>query len=200
MRESAGGLVSILTLAFAISWLLWLPQVLTSNDLARLPEATGALGVLAPSGPLIAAFWLTSRQSGLAGARILWKRGWSLDLDRIWLLPTILLMPIASLITVAVLTLMGQSIPWEFGIPLTALVPNFVFINLLNVLPEEYGWRGYALGPMLRRRSALTASLILGATWGLWHLPLHFIDGTVQSAIPVYQFVLQQMHLAVLYT
>ena len=36
--------------------------------------------------------------------------------------------------------------------------------------------------------------------WGLWHLPLHFIDGTVQSAIPVYQFVLQQMVLAIFYT
>jgi hypothetical protein len=35
------------------------------------------------------------------------------------------------------------------------------------------------------------------AFWGLWHLPLHFIEGTVQSTIPVYQFVLQQMVLAI---
>ena len=56
-----------------------------------------------------------------------------------------------------------------------------------------------------RRRSSEAealrkASLVLGALWGLWHLPLHFIEGTVQSAIPVYQFVLQQMVLAVFYT
>ncbi|MCP4424766.1 MAG: CPBP family intramembrane metalloprotease, partial [Chloroflexi bacterium] len=36
--------------------------------------------------------------------------------------------------------------------------------------------------------------------WGLWHLPLHFMDGTVQEIIPIYQFVLQQMVLAIIYT
>jgi hypothetical protein len=36
----------------------------------------------------------------------------------------------------------------------------------------------------------------------LWHLPLFFIEGTVQSraAIPLWEFVLQTMGLAVLYT
>ena len=100
----------------------------------------------------------------------------------------------------AVMTLVGLPIEWEFAPPWQALVPTFFVILLLNALPEEYGWRGYALGPMLNRSSALTASLILGLLWGLWHLPLHFIEGTVQSAIPVYQFVLQQMVLAIFYT
>jgi membrane protease YdiL (CAAX protease family) len=40
-------------------------------------------------------------------------------------------------------------------------------ILLLNALPEEYGWRGYALGPMLNRSSALGASLILGSLWAI---------------------------------
>ena len=53
---------------------------------------------------------------------------------------------------------------------------------------------------MLTRFNALTASLILGLICGLWHLPLHFIEGTVQYGIPVYQFFLQQMLLAILYT
>jgi hypothetical protein len=188
------------TLAFAISWLLWLPQVLTSNGLAQLPESTGILGMFAPFGPFMAAFWLTWRQRRGAGVITLLKRGWSLDFDKKWLLPTVLLMPAVSLVTVALMVLMGQSIQWEAGVPWQALVPTFVMILLLNALPEEYGWRGYALGQMLGRRSALTASLILGLLWGLWHLPLHFIDGTVQSAIPVYEFVLQQMVLAVFYT
>jgi membrane protease YdiL (CAAX protease family) len=117
-----------------------------------------------------------------------------------WLLPTIFLMPAVGLTTVAVMTLAGLSIQWESAPPWQALVPTFFVILLLNALPEEYGWRGYALGPMLNRSSALAASLILGLLWGLWHLPLHFIDGTVQSAIAVYQFIIQQMVLAVLYT
>ncbi|MFN2212296.1 MAG: CPBP family intramembrane glutamic endopeptidase [Anaerolineales bacterium] len=80
------------------------------------------------------------------------------------------------------------------------MLPTFIVIYLLNALPEEYGWRGYALGPMLTRFNALTASLILGLIWGSWHLPLHFIEGTVQYGIPVYQFFLQQLLLAIFYT
>jgi hypothetical protein len=46
----------------------------------------------------------------------------------------------------------------------------------------------------------LASSLVLRTIRGLWHLPLHFIEGTVQSAIPAYQFVGQQMVLAIFYT
>jgi membrane protease YdiL (CAAX protease family) len=166
----------------------------------QLPEFVGLLGMFAPFGPFVAAFWLTGRQSEREGIRQLLKRGWSLDFDWKWLLPTILLMPAVSLVTVAVMLFIELPIQWGYGVPWQVLAPTFFMILLLNALPEEYGWRGYALGRMLRRRSALTASLILGAIWGLWHLPLHFIAGTVQSAIPVYQFVLQQMVLAVFYT
>ena len=115
-----------------------------------------------------------------------------------------LLIPLASLVTLAAMALIGLSVQWEFAPPWQALAPTFVIILLLNALPEEYGWWGFALGRMLGRipgrGHALVASLILGAIWGLWHLPLHFIEGTVQSALPVYEFVLQQMVLAIFYT
>ena len=65
---------------------------------------------------------------------------------------------------------------------------------------EEFGWRGYALDRLQNGRNALTASLVLGLIWGRWHLPLFLIDGTVQQAIPAWQFILQQILLAVLYT
>jgi len=156
--------------------------------------------MFAPFGPFVAALWLTGQHSGREEVRRLLKRGWSLDFDKRWLLPTLLLMPAVGLITVVVMALLQLPIQWEFAPPWPALVPTFFMILLLNALPEEYGWRGYVLGPMLDRSSALVASLILGLLWGLWHLPLHFIEGTVQSAIPVYQFVIQQMVLAILYT
>ncbi len=36
--------------------------------------------------------------------------------------------------------------------------------------------------------------------WGLWHLPLHFIAGTTQAAIPVWEYLAQTILLSVLYT
>ncbi|MCP4289313.1 MAG: CPBP family intramembrane metalloprotease, partial [Gammaproteobacteria bacterium] len=58
----------------------------------------------------------------------------------------------------------------------------------------------FALDRLQLRWNALTASLILGFLWGLWHLPMHFMEGTTQAIIPVYQFILKQMVGAVLYT
>ncbi len=51
--------------------------------------------------------------------------------------------------------------------------------NLLlgGSLGEEVGWRGFLLPQLLRRNSPLTASLILGVVWALWHLPIDIYAG-----------------------
>jgi membrane protease YdiL (CAAX protease family) len=40
-------------------------------------------------------------------------------------------------------------------------------------LGEEAGWRGYFLPRLLGRLQTLTASLILGLIWAIWHVPLY---------------------------
>lgn len=65
---------------------------------------------------------------------------------------------------------------------------------------EELGWRGFAL-PMLQRRfGALTASVILGVIWGVWHLPSFFISGMHQTAYSIPAFIVGTVALAVLVT
>jgi uncharacterized protein len=51
-----------------------------------------------------------------------------------------------------------------------------VFILILGPLPEEIGWRGYALPGLLRRWSPATATLLLAVAWSLWHVPLFFMS------------------------
>ncbi|WP_062466816.1 CPBP family intramembrane glutamic endopeptidase [Demequina maris] len=195
-----GELLAFFVLAFAISWAAWLPSVLDSTGVLDLPDAVGILGIVGPFGPFIAAIVLTRRAGGGPAVRALLRRGWSGGFAPRWLVPTLLLAPAMALVTVAVMAVTGQEITWDDGLPLVAIVPTFLMILLLNAAPEEYGWRGFALGPMLRYHRPLTASVMLGAAWGVWHLPLHLIDGTVQAAIPIHEFVLQQIVLAVLYT
>ena len=93
-----------------------------------------------------------------------------------------------------------QTTGWTAPTLLTAVV-TFVTILFIGGRLEEFGWRGYALDRMQTGQNAVIASLVLGLFWGVWHLPLFFIEGTVQSraAIPIWEFVLQTMVLAVLY-
>ena len=50
-------------------------------------------------------------------------------------------------------------------------------------IPEELGWRGYALPKLLERRSPLAASLIIGVLWGSLHLALH-MPGMMSADLP----------------
>jgi len=187
-------------ITFAISWLLWMPQVMKYNGFPELPDIVGLPGMFAPFGPAVAAFYLVWKEDGKEGIKTLWLRGWELNFKRTWLIPAILLGPVTALITVVILTGVQGSFSWEYGVPAAMIVPIFLLIFFTNALPEEYGWRGFALDPLQKRTNALGASLILGTIWALWHLPLFFIEGTTQAAIPMYQYFLQTIVLAIIYT
>jgi uncharacterized protein len=49
---------------------------------------------------------------------------------------------------------------------------------------EELGWRGILQPKLEKAINYLPSVLIVGITWSIWHLPLWFIKGTVQSSFP----------------
>lgn len=48
-------------------------------------------------------------------------------------------------------------------------------------LSEEPGWRGTAYPRMRATMGRFRIALVLGVIWAVWHMPLFFIDGTVQN-------------------
>lgn len=187
-------------LTFAISWLLWLPGLLRANGFGELPEIVGLPGMFAVLGPAIAAFILVGRESGRAGMGRLLRRAFATDFAKGWWLPTLLLLPIIGLLTAVILWLLGEHpMAWVPPSLATALITMLIILFIGGGL-EEFGWRGYALDRMQNGHNAISASLLLGLIWGLWHLPLFFMDGTVQANIPIWQFIIQQMVLAIFYT
>lgn len=71
---------------------------------------------------------------------------------------------------------------WFLATP-AIIIPWALFILIFGPLPEELGWRGYALEHLQGRWSALVASSIVGALWALWHLPQFFVEGTYQYGL-----------------
>ena len=65
-----------------------------------------------------------------------------------------------------------------FELPSISFVATYVAAVVFGVsalfaagIGEEPGWRGFAL-PRIQRYRPLRGSLLLGALWGVWHLPL----------------------------
>lgn len=53
---------------------------------------------------------------------------------------------------------------------------SFVVAFFVGGGQEELGWRGFALPRLQETYSAVSASLVIGAVWALWHLPLFLLD------------------------
>jgi membrane protease YdiL (CAAX protease family) len=125
---------------------------------------------------------MTWRVEGRPGLKDLWSRATRFNLGWKWYL-TVVLIPIlaAGLSAVAYLFRGGAFVESPLLIQPLNLIGFTVLIFLGGPISEEFGWRGFALDRLLTRWNAMSASLILGVLWALWHLPLFFIPGTFQQ-------------------
>jgi membrane protease YdiL (CAAX protease family) len=90
-----------------------------------------------------------------------------------WYGVALLLTPALVLLAALGQRLFGGNLP---PYPWAGLGPALV-VGLIVGLGEEPGWRGYLLPALQRRHRVLTASLIVGLVWGMWHLPMLVLVG-----------------------
>jgi uncharacterized protein len=64
---------------------------------------------------------------------------------------------------------------------------------------EEFGWRGYLLPALAPWFGWRIASVIIGAIWALWHVPLFYMAGTAQSHMPMALFTASSVALSVIF-
>jgi len=77
---------------------------------------------------------------------------------------------------------------------------NVLLIFLVGgSLSEEFGWRGFALPALQSRWGWRVASLVLGLIWAVWHLPLFYSAGNLQSHWPFGWFALSVIASSVLF-
>jgi hypothetical protein len=65
---------------------------------------------------------------------------------------------------------------------------------------EELGWRGVAQPILQRHMAPIWAGMVIGAIWGLWHLPAFFLAGVVYADWHFLPFFIGNVTLAVLVT
>ncbi|MEM3403732.1 MAG: type II CAAX endopeptidase family protein [Nitrososphaeria archaeon] len=197
---------SYFLVAFVFSWLFWIPQALVSTGLLSIPSifADFLFSPFNPAafGPLVSAFVLTYLSEGRRGVKNLLRRGVDYKFDKKWYFPIFLLFPIITGSALLLTILSGEALP-ELSVlsnPLLIAI-GFVYIFFLGgPFQEEWGWRGYALDRLQAKRNALVSSLVLGVLWGAWHLPLFFIEGTIQSQTPIWGFMILIICGTILFT
>jgi uncharacterized protein len=167
-------------IAYAGSWLIWLPLALSEDGTGLLPFSSPLLlatfGFAAFLGPFLSGFVMTGATEGRAGIGRLLRRFvlWRVGLG--WYLFVLLGAP--SILALAAVLLPGALGSIEGLAPLAPLplLILFVFVFFLGgPLAEEPGWRGFALPRLQRLYGPLVGSLILAPLWALWHLPLFFV-------------------------
>jgi uncharacterized protein len=177
-------LIAFFVLAYLLSW--WIYPLLKFSPL---------LGIFGLFGPALAAIIMAAVVEGKSGVKALLSRAvrWRVGLP--WYVIALGLPTVLSLVTAGLSYLLGTSESVRVG----TLAPVELVLFVL-VVGEELGWRGYALPLLLEKRSALTASLILGVLWGLWHLPTFLVPGTPQYGLPLTAFVILTIEYSILMT
>lgn len=154
-------------LTFLISWAGAL--AVAAPHLIRhqpLPNMTGILMFPAMLlGPSLSGIVLTRMAGGKSGLRTLFSQMVRARIALRWY---------AALLVPPILVLAVLFVLEAFVSPVYA--PNRFFLGILFGIPagflEEIGWTGYAFPRMRSERNGLTASILLGLLWALWHLPV----------------------------
>lgn len=196
-------------LTLAITYCIGLPVAAVSHGLLPV-DIPVSIGALALWGPALAAIILSALQSGRSGLRELLGPLFYWRVGILWYVVALLAPAAIAFAALGAHAILGGALP-RFPAPLPEefdqgsgptvavylLLPVFF---ILFSMGEEIGWRGYALPRLQVTYSALSASLLIGVVWAVWHLPLFLMGGTTQSQIPISWYLPSTLAIAVLFT
>ncbi|GIG39207.1 CPBP family intramembrane glutamic endopeptidase [Cellulomonas phragmiteti] len=197
-------LLSFFVLALGMSWLAWIPYILSNHGLGvwdfTFPGDSGGqlLGMLpgAYLGPIGSALLVTAIADGRPGLRAWARRLWNWKVSWKWYAGILLGVPGAIILSGLVLTGGQMTLVSATVVPglVAGMVVGLIFQMVTTGLAEEPGWRDFALPRMQRLVGAPVAAVVIGVLWGVWHLPLFLTawgqwDGTAVPWFRPFVFV-----------
>lgn len=193
-------LLPFLLLTFAITWgLVGIYVIAPDWAEASFGAISGShpFFFLATWAPAISAILLVLSFAGMRGLKAFFSR------LLLWRCPGSFVAFIAlgiPLVFMAGSLLKGGGIlapvPPEGAGALLAVLLMMLFLGPI----EEFGWRGVAQPILQRHVAPLCAGAIIGAIWGIWHLPAFFLAGTVFGSWNFLPFFIGNVTLAILVT
>ena len=199
-------------LAFAVSWAIVIPQAAAGRGLINI-QLPGAVGFLSPLAPMLAAVLMSWREGGTAELKRLLR---SLLVWRVaprWYAVVLLGFPLLALVAVVIGFVTSGHRPDLSASYIHNIFPQFprnlspwllflpfLLFSIVTTIPEETGWRGFALPRLQRSWGPVLASLVVGSLWGLWHLPDFFYLQAVQSGISFPSFLAGTVSTSILFT
>lgn len=193
-------LFTYLLLTFGISWGVLSLYILfpdSATAIFGMLSGNHPLFFLAVYAPAIASLIVVFRRFGKAGLQaflsriMLWRTSLSWGLFLLIGLPAIFY-------TGAVLNgkLFSDPVPFQ----LTWAWVGILILSVIKGPVEEFGWRGFMLPLLQKSMRPLTASLLIGLIWGIWHLPAFLIGGTQQSSWSFLPFLLGTIAISIIMT
>lgn len=182
MKKPNRSLLLFFILTFVWTWAFYAPIVITGSSPYEMPGMV--LLILGGAGPSIIGLALVFLTYDKARKLDYWRRAFSVKrIPPLWWAVIFLVFPLIIAVSIALDVLLGGSVPVMETLrsvstnPLS--LPMLILLWLMSgPVSEEFGWRGYALDPILQRFGVLAGSIILGIIWGVWHFPLFFMPAT----------------------
>ena len=193
-------LLPFFAFTFAVTWgLIGFYILYPETATARFGEISGShpVFVLATWAPAISAFLVVFLVAGVAGVRAFLSRLLIWRQSAGWIAFILIGLPIVFIV--------GSLIK---GGPVLAPMPPegagamvaILFMMLFLGPIEEIGWRGVAQPLLQRHMAPIWAGMLIGAVWGIWHLPAFALAGTVFGGWNFWPFFIGNVTLGVLVT
>lgn len=192
--------------SFLFSWLVWSALIFFKPPEGLLLQ----LIFFGAFGPSLVAIFLMLLRGNKEEQRDFWSRiinfrriGWK------WYVIILLIFPLILFLGYSFYSFFGGELPLlsDYTGGISSLGDFLLLLGIMLLggpLAEELGWRGYSLDLLQEKWGRLSASLLLGLVWVIWHLPLFFIEGTSQHqkgfGIAFWSWSLQILLISVIFT
>ena len=171
-------------LAYLFTWIFWIPAIFTSENLGAGLMMIGLIAPAAVSTIFILVSGSAALKQDLKNKIIgFYKVKW----QNVFLAILVFAGIIAGSILLSLA--FGQSLDQfafteDFSFTGVGIGSALITVTLASII-EEVGWKGYCEDSIGNYMNWFWESLIFGALWSLWHLPLIFIKGTYQAGLMV---------------